>query len=48
MMLDLCRPEIENAARSAFLADPSTPLEEARRSAAAQALAEARTIVGER
>lgn len=45
-MLDLCRPEIENAARSAFLADPSTPLEEARTSAAAQALASAKRIVG--
>ncbi|MBQ0819270.1 hypothetical protein KBI52_03355 [Microvirga sp. HBU67558] len=46
LMLDLCRPEIENAARSAFLSDPATSLDEARRSAAAEALASARRFVG--
>ncbi|MFC1459597.1 hypothetical protein ACETIH_23440 [Microvirga arabica] len=46
MMLDLCRPEIENAARSAFLSDSRTSLDEARRSAAAEALASAKRIVG--
>jgi hypothetical protein len=45
-MLDVCRPEIENAARPAFLADPSAPLKEAQRSAAAQTLALDKSIVG--
>jgi hypothetical protein len=44
-MLDLCRPEIESAARAAFLQDPSSTLEAEREKAAAAAINEAKQIV---
>lgn len=45
-MLDLCRPEIENAARTAFLKDDKASLEKLRDKALEDALREARVIVG--
>jgi len=45
LMLDLCRPEIEAAARSAFLADPATPLAKARENALEAALTRAKSVV---
>jgi hypothetical protein len=44
-MLDLCRPEIESAARKAFLADSSTTLDQHRANALSSALKRAQTIV---
>lgn len=44
-MLDLCRPEIESAARKAFLADSSTSLDQHRAAALNSALKRAQTIV---
>lgn len=46
LMLDLCRPEIENAARLKYLDDPKQDLGEIRRTAAESALAQARSLVG--
>jgi hypothetical protein len=44
--LDLCRPEIEHAARNAFLADNSTPLDKAREKAVEAAIARAKAPTG--
>lgn len=45
-MLDLCRPEIEGAARSAFLKDDKASLEQTRDKTLQEALHEAREVVG--
>lgn len=45
-MLDLCRPEIEGAARSAFLKDDKASLEQTRDKTLQEALREAREVVG--
>jgi hypothetical protein len=45
-MLELCRPEIEAAARSAFLADDKITLDKQRDQALGDAMKEARVIVG--
>lgn len=45
-MLDLCRPEIETAARSDFLAAPNGSLAEAREKALTKAAALAKTLAG--
>lgn len=45
-MLDLCRPEIEGAARSAFLKDDKASLEQIRDKTLQDALREAREVVG--
>jgi hypothetical protein len=44
-MLDLCRPEIESAARAAYLQNPSSTLVAERQRAAADAINEAKQIV---
>lgn len=45
-MLDLCRPEIEGAARSTFLKDDKASLEQTRDKTLQEALREAREVVG--
>ncbi len=45
VMIDLCRPEIENAARAAYLSTKDLPLEKARENAVAEALKAASSIV---
>ncbi|TXN21284.1 hypothetical protein [Methylobacterium sp. WL9] len=45
-MLDLCRPEIESAARNAFLNDDKLSLDKLRERSLADALQEARAVVG--
>jgi hypothetical protein len=45
MMLELCRPEIENSARAKFLADPAQELTALREKALEVAVSYARSIV---
>ncbi|KAA2235593.1 hypothetical protein [Salinarimonas soli] len=45
-MLELCRPEIETAARNVFAADPVITLDKARENTLTQAVTEARTLAG--
>lgn len=47
-MLDICRPEIENAARIKFLADPTQPLAELRTQALESAVRYAKVLIGTR
>jgi hypothetical protein len=45
MMLDICRPEIENVARSKFLADPSQSLSDLRAQSLESAVKHAKSLV---
>jgi hypothetical protein len=45
MMLDICRPEIENAARVKFLADPNQSLADLRTQALESAVRYAKVLV---